>query len=267
MIGIDISNWQDGLDLSKNKDYFDFCIMKATEGVGFTDKNFADFVVQSTKLGKLIGAYHFARPDLHPTVKGMEEEATWFCNVVETADIVGNGILVLDWETEPMDREDLIRAWLNKVVELTGVTPFIYGSKSKLSTPTFDRLSNDYPIWMAAWPSKNEINIANAEKWVKDYVPKRTIIWWNIWQFTSTGKMEGFKGNVDFNWTDMTAKDWEKYSKPEVEEEFISDDMQWAIDKGIFKGYGNGKYGPKDPLTREQAASVVRRIYYTFGLK
>lgn len=264
MIGIDISSWQTGLDLSKSKDYFDFCIMKATEGVGFTDTSFSNFVVQSTKLEKLIGAYHFARPDIHGTIKGMEEEATWFCNVVETAGIVGNGILVLDWETQPMDREDLITAWMNKVVELIGVIPFIYGSKSKLSTTAFNKIIKDWPIWMAAWPSMEKLPISTANKWVDNYKPKRTNIDWRIWQFSATGSMEGFNGNVDFDWTDMSVIDWKvaagQYNMDVYpEKEVISEDMQWAIDLGIIKGNGKGYYGVKDILTKEQIITILKR--------
>ena len=44
----------------------------------------------------------------------------------------------------------------------------------------------------------------------------------------------------------MAGMKTEPVEVPEV----ITEDMQWAIDNGIFAGYGNGKYVPKDPLTR-----------------
>lgn len=260
MLGIDVSSWQNGLSLAKNKDYLDFVIMKATEGVGFVDKCFSDFAVQSTELGLLQGCYHFARPDLHGTVDTMEDEAEWFVNTVERAGLLGKAILVLDWETEPMDREDLILAWLNKVRQMTGVTPFIYGSKSKLSSTAFKNLLDDWPIWMAAWPSSNDRHIATAASWVRSYDPKRTSVPWLIWQFSSTGILYGAGMHVDLDWTDLTKEDWEMFSKWIPDKEIISDDMQWAINEGLFQGYGDGKYGPKDPLTREQAATLIRRV-------
>ena len=36
MYGIDLSNWQAGFDIANSG--VDFCIVKATEGVGFVDK-------------------------------------------------------------------------------------------------------------------------------------------------------------------------------------------------------------------------------------
>lgn len=264
MIGIDVSNWQTGLSLEKNKDYLDFVIMKATEGVGFIDKSFADFAVQSTKLGLLQGCYHFARPDLHGTTSMMEEEAEHFVNVVEQHGLLGKAILVLDWETEPIDREDLILAWLNKVVKLTGIRPFIYGSRSKLASATFKNLIKDWPIWIAAWPDTNDRKIETAASWVKNYGPTRTTIPWLIWQFSSTGILKGAGMHVDLNYTDITEYDWKVMAGPYVEpekKEIITDDMQWAIDMGIFNGKGDGTYGVKDILTKEQLAIAFKRFY------
>lgn len=261
MIGIDVSSWQNGLSLEKNKGYIDFVIMKATEGVGFTDKCFSDFAVQSTELGLLQGCYHFARPDLHGTVSTMEDEANWFVSVVGNSGLLGKSILVLDWETEPMDRADLIFAWLNKVEELTGIKPFIYGSKSKLLSKTFKNLLYDWPIWMAAWPDTTERTIEAATIWVNNYIKSRTTVPWLIWQFSSTGILQGASMHVDLNYTDMPEQEWKIFAGQDVvqKKEEISDDMQWAIETGLFNGYGNGKYGPKDPLTREQAATLFRR--------
>ena len=266
MIGIDVSCWQNGLSLEKNKEYLDFIIMKATEGVGFVDKCLSNFAVQSTELGLLQGCYHFARPDLHGTVDTMEDEAEWFVNTVEKNGLLGKAILVLDWETEPINREDLILAWLGKVLQLTGIKPFIYGSKSMLSSNTFKNLLNNWPIWMAAWPSTNFRTIETAKSWVKNYSPTRTTVPWVIWQFSNTGILRGAGMHVDLNWTDMTPTDWMRltgyeYIGSETGKEIITDDMQWAIDMGIFNGKGDGTYGVKDVLTKEQIATVLRRYY------
>lgn len=271
MIGIDVSNWQNGLSLERNKTYIDFVIMKATEGVGFVDKCFPNFATQSTELGLLQGCYHFARPDLHGTVDTMEDEAEWFINIVERNGLLGKAILVLDWETAPINREDLILAWLNKVVQLTGIKPFIYASKSVLISPTFKNLLNDWPIWMAVYPNTSNRNIETAASWVETYpyAPTRTTIPWMIWQFSSSGILQGAGMRVDLNYTDILKADWINLARKKDHEssyppidtipETISDDMKWAIEIGLFKGYGDGKYHPTDPLTREQAASLFRR--------
>ena len=35
--------------------------------------------------------------------------------------------------------------------------------------------------------------------------------------------------------------------------------VAWAAEKEIVKGYGNGKFGPNDPVTREQLAAILYR--------
>ena len=52
-------------------------------------------------------------------------------------------------------------------------------------------------------------------------------------------------GNTSF--TDVTRNAW------------YADAVSWAYNKGLMEGYGNGKFGPNDPLTREQMAAVLYR--------
>lgn len=41
--------------------------------------------------------------------------------------------------------------------------------------------------------------------------------------------------------------------------QWYSDAIAWATEKGIFEGYGNGTFGPNDPITREQLAAIFYR--------
>ena len=40
---------------------------------------------------------------------------------------------------------------------------------------------------------------------------------------------------------------------------WFSDGVEWAASKGIVNGYGNGKFGPTDEVTREQLAAILYR--------
>jgi len=40
---------------------------------------------------------------------------------------------------------------------------------------------------------------------------------------------------------------------------WYTDGVEWAASKGIVLGYGNGKYGPTDEVTREQLAAILYR--------
>lgn len=262
MYGMDLSNYQKGIDLSKGQ--YDFCIIKATEGIGYVDPSFHEFTVQLTKLNKLIGCYHFARPDLHNTVTTMRTEAEWFIREVERAKLLGKAILVLDWEVEPMDREDLVSIWCETVLTETGAIPIIYGSSSKIGTWIKEgwRVVDRYPIWIARWPSIKRVEVGRNPGF------KYPDGDWRIWQYSSMGIYPGFSGNVDLDYCKLDKEGWVSmagYKEKDLGTEKLTDDMNWAIYQGLFVGYGNGKYGPNDPITREQLASVLRRYTRLIG--
>lgn len=254
MYGIDISIYQSGIDLAKGT--YDFAIIKATEGVGFADKSFYKFAVQLTELNKLIGCYHFARPDLHITTCEMENEADWFVQKVKEANLLGKAILILDWEREPTNRPDLVKAWVLRVESQTGIVPFIYGSRSKMKQWYGWWAMGHCPIWMASWPNLKRYE-AGADPGLS--LPDKAINW-SIWQYSSTGYYPGFSGNIDLDYCDFDRDTWLKMaghnSKPK---EKISEDMKWAIENGLFLGHTDGTFRPSEPVTRDQLAKVLAR--------
>lgn len=263
MYGMDLSHYQDNIDLSKGN--YDFCIIKATEGIGYTDKSFDKFAEQLTKLDKLIGCYHYARPDLHGYITSMREEANWFVEEVKRMNLLGKAILILDWEKEPMDNEELVSAWCDKVFRETGVRPFIYGSASKINkwaNAGWDVLK-DHPIWIAKWPDGKRFEVGEELELIH---PKGT---WTIWQYSAVGLYPDFQGNVDLDLTKLSRDAWMVCAgnTPYKPEETITQTMQWCIDKGIFVGDGEGHYMPNNPLTREQAAQVIYNIFNIINMK
>lgn len=46
---------------------------------------------------------------------------------------------------------------------------------------------------------------------------------------------------------------------------WYADAVTWAAENGIVGGYGNGKYGPDDPITREQLAAILWRYAQAKG--
>jgi hypothetical protein len=43
-------------------------------------------------------------------------------------------------------------------------------------------------------------------------------------------------------------------------EQWYSQAVLWAADSGIVTGYGNGRFGPNDAVTREQLAAIIHRL-------
>lgn len=114
--GCDISNWQ-----SVTPQGYAFYIIKATEGVGFTDKRMTTHAKNAQSYGKPIGFYHFARPDLGNTATA---EADYFVSVVKN---YPGAVLALDLECKNYQNYvTWAKQWLNRVYKKTGVRPLLY---------------------------------------------------------------------------------------------------------------------------------------------
>ncbi len=202
--GIDISNWQRGIDLSKVP--CDFVIAKATEGIGYVDKSCDGFIQQALKLGKKIGFYHFARPTAN---NDPIREADYFYN--NCKGYFGKGIPILDWEAENKQNVAYAKAWLDRVYQRSGVKPVIYMSESVANAYNWSSIANaDYGLWVAKYRDNNpdyNYNMANAGS-------RPRVKWWKfycIWQWTSSGRLNGYNGNLDCNvfYGDRTT--WDAY--------------------------------------------------------
>lgn len=234
--GIDISHHQKGINLGAIDT--DFVICKATEGNGYTDEMCDTFYQKAKSLGKKLGVYHFARPDLGNSA---EAEADWF--VKETLGYHKEAILVLDWESGDLTNVSWAKAWLDRVYEKTGVKPIIYMSASVMSSADWSSVVNaDYGIWVANYGSNN----GTAQESVFDRYPLKYWSFYALWQYTSVGRLNGYNGNLDLNYFSGDSSAWDKYaggspssSKPSNPVETKStDDLASEV---IAGKYGNGE--------------------------
>lgn len=197
--GYDISNNQGNIDNSIVPG--DFVIIKATEGVGWTDPNCDANYQQAKKAGKRLGVYHFARPDGN----GATAEADWF--VSQVRGYVKEAVLVLDLEVKPITPA-WAKEWLDRVYSLTGVHPWIYMSQSPASTGDWSSVWADYGLWMAQYPNNNIVN-GYAVPGTPSVKGDWTIV---AWQYTSHGRLPGWGGNLDLNIFYGTTASWDKYA-------------------------------------------------------
>lgn len=264
LYGIDISNYQKKINLALCP--CDFVIMKATEGKTIRDKSFAKFALSLFTTDTLLGCYHFARPDLHKARDDIEAEAINFVNAVIDAGLAGKAILCLDWETNPLNNKEFIKIWMDKVEDMTGVVPFIYGNAYTMKIINEWGFTKKYPKWIARWPTKQQFVAGanpNVDHMLSGYPD------WKIWQYSNTGNYPGYVGRVDLDIANMTRDEWKRMAeakeKGEDEKEELTDDMIWATRMGLFKGYNDGSYRPKETVTREMFATVIRRYQEIFG--
>lgn len=234
--GIDISHWQKGIDLGAID--VDFVICKATEGNGYTDEMCDTFYQKAKSLGKKLGVYHFARPDLGNTA---EAEADWF--IKETLGYHKEAMLVLDWESGDLTNVAWAKAWLDRVYSKTGVKPVIYMSASVMHSADWSSVVKaDYGLWVANYGTNN----GTAQEAVFDRYPLKYWSFYALWQYTSVGRLNGYNGNLDLNYFSGDSSAWDKYaggspssSKPSNPVETKStDDLAREV---IAGKYGNGE--------------------------
>lgn len=200
--GIDISHHQKGIDLGAIDT--DFVICKATEGNGYTDEMCDTFYQKAKSLGKKLGVYHFARPDLGNSA---EVEADWF--VKETLGYHNEAILVLDWESGDLGNTSWAKAWLDRVYAKTGVKPIIYMSASVMTSYDWSNVvAGDYGLWVANYGTNN----GTAQESVFNKYPLKYWSFYALWQYTSTGKLSGYSGNLDLNYFSGDTSAWDKYA-------------------------------------------------------
>lgn len=192
--GIDISNWQAGLDGEAVFPNVDFVICKATEGVSFVDAYCDGWIQKCRSMGKPWGFYHFAGSD-QPV-----DEAVHFIN--NTSNYFGNGIPVLDWES------DQSVAWVNKFVrkvhEQTGIWPWIYANPWRFNQ---GGVEPNCGRWIASYPDVIRPGL--------DYdpgEPPETEGLVCCWQYASDGDVPGYAGNLDVNHFFGDGASWNAYA-------------------------------------------------------
>ena len=193
MQGYDVSNWQSGYSTDWLISTSDFLIMKATEGLDFTDGYCDGWVQACRNAGHPWGFYHFARNN------DAIAEADYF--VDSTVNYFGEGIPVLDWE----DGQSV--AWVNAFVERvharTGVWPWIYANPWRFQ---LGGVNENCGRWVASYPGGTPS---------PDACPAADGIPVCCWQYTSTpldknyfyGDIETWRSYATGEGADMPTKE------------------------------------------------------------
>lgn len=198
--GYDISSYQG--DINNAVVPNDFVIIKATEGVGYTDANCDANYQQAKAAGKLLGVYHFARPDGNDPIS----EANWFVSQVQG--YIGEAVLILDLEVNPTTPE-WAKAWLDRVYELTHVRPWLYMNQARFNTGDWSAVWPNYAAWVAMYGQDNPQNGYGTSM-----APVSVNGNWVIaaWQYTSKGILPGWGGDLDLNVAYLDRDAWHRYA-------------------------------------------------------
>lgn len=196
MNGIDVSKWQPA-NITDLVDY-DFAIIKATEGTSYVSPA-CDAQYQRAKArGKLLSVYHFASGG------DAVAEANYF--VQNVLGYIGEAILVLDYESTATSRgREWIRTFLRTVYDLTKVHVVLYASRSVVDSQNLKALCDEENcgLWLAAYPHTNPTGYYEPDN-------QRGEI---IRQYSSTGRLNGYNGNLDLDYAWLSADQWRAYAK------------------------------------------------------
>ena len=210
--GVDVSHWQGNLNL--NTIAYDFVIAKATGGTGYVDDQCDRFIQQAIGAGKKFGFYHYYSDGFggdNPIA-----EADFF--VDNCLGYFKKGIPVLDWEAGGNSHwrdTNYAKQFLDHVYNRTGVKPIIYMSLSLVRGLDWSAvIAGNYGLWCAAYVDNNTPIPNYQMDPARDPNPH-----WDgnvndvLWQFTSTGRLDGYGGNLDCNFFYGNGSTWDAYAQ------------------------------------------------------
>lgn len=191
--GIDVSKWNGDIDWDKVRNAgVEFAIIRAgyrgsVTGSLVEDPYFAANIKGATASGIPVGIYFFTQAVNE--VEAVEEASAVLQLVreynldypifIDTEGAGGNG------RADGLSVEDrtLVCEAFCRTIKNAGYSAGVYGSRNWYNNNLYtDRLDNDYYIWLAEYRS----------------VPLYQG-YYQMWQYTSKGKVDGISGNVDMN--------------------------------------------------------------------
>lgn len=199
---IDISNWQNGIDLALmfRENPLDGVIIKATEGTGYTNPNFKTWAEWLDSNGKLWGVYHFCY--------GADAiaEARYFYSV--TRPYIGAFIPVADFEGDALKcGAKWLKDFLDEYYLLSKVRPLVYCSRGVTQSKGMDEVARaGYGLWMAQYADYNPVYGFLDKPWHDGSVAP-----WNgyhMHQYTSCGVLKGWRSYLDLDKFYGTESDW-----------------------------------------------------------
>ena len=246
---IDIASYQQGISLPVLYDSnpaLNGVIVKVSEGTGYVNpcaKEWLDWLMEN---GKVAGTYHYLN------LMGAEVEARHYVESVKPW--LGKVTLAIDYEDTTLNKgTGYLKACLDEVYRLTGVKPFVYCSQSSaLEAQNFTAIAEaGYPLWVAQYADYALVYGFLENPW---YRGKPTpFSSYSMRQYTSSGRLNGWGKNLDFDKFYGTVEDWNKLcvgkSEPPVEPK--------KVDPVVVTDVLAGKYG----IGSEREAGLIAAGY------
>jgi len=242
--GIDVSKWQGEIDWNEVKsDGVEFVFIRTGYSNNYTDPYFEEYYSYAKTAGIKVGAYHYSYAQSADDAKSEAEFALTLLKNKEfdypiAFDVEENSQIKLGKKIIT----DMIISFCD-TIKSAGYTPMLYTNTNWRSN-YIDMTRIPYLLWQAHYTSPKPPAIDNRV---------------SVWQYSSTGKVDGVNGNVDMNtgFVDLTipdnnSDDYEELKKliddwtgnSRIKYNYIDNTMpEWAratITKLVTKGYLTG---------------------------
>jgi lysozyme len=220
--GIDISKWQGPIDwMSVRSAGTQFAFIKATEGGDHVDERFRANWDGAAQAGVPRGAYHFVFWCRSP-----QDQMAWFKKNVPNDPTALPPVLDVEWNGHSQlcpkklpkaQALSMIRYMLDEMERYTGKRPIIYTDITFHKDVLEDELP-DYPHWVRSTAAEPEQRYAKRK--------------WMLWQFTSTGRVPGVRGDVDRNAFYGTTAEWASFLSTDCDPR----EHSTLVDRGLCTG-------------------------------
>jgi lysozyme len=198
--GVDVSRWQVGVDWARARGAgVNFAFIKATEGGEVADPMFPSHWTRAKAAGIRRGAYH-----LYYHCRPAAEQARWFIAHVPRDPEALPPVLDMEWtpsrtcRTRPPAAEIRANAriFLNAISRHYGQRPILYSTPDYFHDNDMGRLTG-VTFWLRSVAAP-----------LREVYPGQG---WTFWQYTGTGAVPWFDGNVDLNLFYGPARDWARF--------------------------------------------------------
>lgn len=246
---IDISKYQGDVDFEKVKPHVDGIIIRAGYGKNNIDGKFVRNISECNRLGIPCGVYWFSYAYTEEMAK---KEAEYCLAAIKPYKVELPVCFDFEYDSVTYAQKNgvsiskklataLVHAFCG-TIEAAGYYAMNYTNKDYLSK-YFDDTTLKYDLWLAAWPSKPDLNNP----------PRKDC---GIWQYTSKGTIAGISGNVD---TNAAYKNYPTIIKNaglnKLNTPWYHEAQAWAIKQGISDGTK-----PEEPASRAEVWAMLKRM-------
>lgn len=263
--GIDVSKWQGNIDWEKVKaSGVHFAMLKCGAGRTIDEPQFKYNASECERLGIPYGVYYFSYAYTEDMAAAEAQRCLELIKGLKLSYPVAFDFEYdsVDWAAKQGVKVDktlasaMARAFLN-AIEAAGYYGLLYTNADYLRNYYDADIPKRYDVWLATYKANAKVEDKPAQAG-------------GMWQYSSTGKIDGIEGNVDLNYAyyDYPAiiaklapsvpeapEAPKEEDKPMTYEEEKAAAKAWAIERGISDGER-----PTDPVTREEVWVMLYRL-------